>query len=111
MFLDRWLTHTGIGYVGPPGLKRATSIGDASGCHALPFGAKGQPQASGVIRLIKQKKPFDFWVERLDLKKSRDECASFEPTGELVADYVAASLESNRFDIPLLLRATRCAVT
>jgi hypothetical protein len=79
----------------------------AAGCGNSTFVAAGISR----FEVTEKRKPFDFWVERLHLKKNRDECASFEPTAELVADYVAASLEPNRFDIPLLLRATRCAVT
>jgi len=40
-----------------------------------------------------KRKPFDFFVERLDLKKSRGDCDSFEPTPEIITDFVAVAME------------------
>ncbi len=36
-------------------------------------------QVSDVTLVTTKRKPFDFWVERLDLKKSRLDCQAFEP--------------------------------
>jgi hypothetical protein len=57
-------------------------------CHA-PFKCRNRRQILDSICLNRQvsdvtlvntkRKPFDFWVERLDLKKSRDNCRIFEP--------------------------------
>ena len=48
-----------------------------------------------------KKKPFDFFVERLPLKKSRDDCASFEREAQLVFEYVAEALELRDLEILL----------
>ena len=56
-----------------------------------------------------KRKPFDFFVERLPLKKSRGEGVSFERETQLVSEYVAEAFESNRLDMPLILQATGSA--
>jgi hypothetical protein len=68
-------------------------------------------QVSDVARVTTKRKPFEFWVERLDLKKTRGECASFEREAQLVSEYVAEAFESNRLDIPLILQPTGSADT
>ena len=59
--------------------------------------------AAGISRfeVTTKRKPFDFFVERLDLKKSRDDCASFEREAQLVFEYVAEALELRDLEILL----------
>ncbi|MFN5900968.1 MAG: hypothetical protein ACK48Y_25800 [Planctomyces sp.] len=68
-------------------------------------------QVSDVTLVTTKRKPFDFFAERLDLKKNRGECASFEREAQLVSEYVAEAFESNRLDIPLILQPTGSADT
>jgi hypothetical protein len=50
-------------------------------------------QVSDVTLVTAERKPVDFFVERLPLKKSRDDCDSFEPTPDIIADFVAVAME------------------
>ena len=52
------------------------------------------------------RKPFEFLAEGLLVSSSRGECASFEPTGELVAVYVAEAMESQITNLHPLLHGT-----
>ena len=58
-------------------------------------------QVSDVTLFTTKRKPFDFFVERLDLEKSRGECASFEREAQLVSEYVAEALELRNSEILL----------
>ncbi|GDX92734.1 hypothetical protein LBMAG46_27420 [Planctomycetia bacterium] len=58
-------------------------------------------QVSDVKLVTSKRKPFDFFVERLPLKKSRGECPSFEREAQLVSEYVAESLELRNLEILL----------
>ena len=58
-------------------------------------------QVSDVTLVTAKRKPFDFFVERLDLKKNRDDCASFEREAQLVFEYVAEALELRDLEILL----------
>jgi hypothetical protein len=58
-------------------------------------------QVSDVTLVTKKRKPFDFFVERLPLKTSRGECASFEREAQLVSEYVAEALEFWNLEILL----------
>jgi hypothetical protein len=39
------------------------------------------------------RKPFDMLAEGLLLKSSRGDCVSFEPTPEIITDFVAVAME------------------
>ena len=74
----------------------------AAGCGNSTFVAAGISR----FEVTEKRKPFDFWVERLDLKKNRGECASFEREAQLVSEYVAEALELRNSEILLRLEAT-----
>lgn len=76
----------------------------AAGCGNSTFVAAGISR----FEVTEKRKPFDFWVERLHLKKNRDECASFEPVAGFVADYVAAAIECRDTDLHLLRHEAGC---
>jgi hypothetical protein len=56
---------------------------------------------SDVTLVTSERKPFDFFVERLPLKTSRGKCASFEREAQLVSEYVAEALEFRNLEILL----------
>ena len=67
------------------------------------MGANSTFVAAGISRfeVTTKRKPFDFFAERLDVKKNRGECASFEREAQLVSEYVAEALELRNSEILL----------